>query len=539
MYSTWLQTTYANLDYGWTNKPNRSRRGSTKRSMANPLAFSGFGLFPNPEFNAEARKKWDGNRYMNDPKYYSDNQLIRPYRVGISCGSCHIAPLPTNPPADPENPRWENLASAIGNQYIREGKVFACNVEKGGFFYEMLQAQPPGTSDTSRIATDHINNPNAINAIFLLAERERIALPEKLAGGTLRFPAESQRCQSPRILKDGADSIGVPGATIRVYINIGMFSEYWLTRHNRLDRPGPAEALRDSVRARAFHLLAGDRGTARQYRCVLPETATLSSGRRSRRQRLHHHRRGAMTRGRQVFGESCASCHSSKQPPAGIDPHSGEGKEWFRAEVHETRFSGEQFPLQRRALSAHQDRRPTPPVRSGPMPKPATSGITSPRKPTRNFRRSMNLSSTIHWTKRSRSNSDRRRRTPAPVIIAFHHSLVSGVRRRFCTTTRLVNFNGDPSVEGRLHAFNDAAEKLLWPEKRLGKASIWRTENECYIHLRKEFVPKALQRFADNEGYVKVGPDPQRTRRSISLPISNPGSRSNWPALQAEARDQR
>ena len=24
------------------------------------------------------------------------------------------------------------------------------------------------------------------------------------------------------------------GATIRVYVNIGMFSEYWLTRHNRL-----------------------------------------------------------------------------------------------------------------------------------------------------------------------------------------------------------------------------------------------------------------------------------------------------------------
>jgi hypothetical protein len=46
--------------------------------------------------------------------------------------------------------------------------VFACNVEKGGFFYEMLLAQPRGTSDTSRIATDHINNPNAINPIFCL-----------------------------------------------------------------------------------------------------------------------------------------------------------------------------------------------------------------------------------------------------------------------------------------------------------------------------------------------------------------------------------
>ena len=89
-------------------------------------------------------------------------------------------------------------------------------------------------SDTSRIATDHINNPNTINPIFLLAERERIAANEQMAGGTLALPGEKATMPVPHILKDGADSVGVPGATIRVYVNIGMFSEYWLTLHNRL-----------------------------------------------------------------------------------------------------------------------------------------------------------------------------------------------------------------------------------------------------------------------------------------------------------------
>jgi hypothetical protein len=103
----------------------------------------------------------------------------------------------------------------------------------------MLAAQPRGTSDTSPIATDHINNPNAIKAIFLLAERERIAAPEKMAGGTLALPGEQEEMNVAHILKDGADSIGVRGATIRVYVNIGMFSEYWLTRHNRLIGLGP------------------------------------------------------------------------------------------------------------------------------------------------------------------------------------------------------------------------------------------------------------------------------------------------------------
>ena len=35
--------------------------------------------------------------------------------------------------------------------------------------------------------------------------------------------------RTPRVLKDGADSVGVLGALNRVYINIGLFSEEWTT----------------------------------------------------------------------------------------------------------------------------------------------------------------------------------------------------------------------------------------------------------------------------------------------------------------------
>jgi len=68
----------------------------------------------------------------------------------------------------------------------------------------------------------YINNPNAINPIFLLAERERIAC-RKMAGGTLALPGEKEEMPVPHVLKDGADSIGVAGATIRVYVNIACF----------------------------------------------------------------------------------------------------------------------------------------------------------------------------------------------------------------------------------------------------------------------------------------------------------------------------
>src|SRR4030095_3000553 len=173
-------------------------------------------------------------KYDTDPAYATQKGLVRPYRVGVSCGSCHIAFHPTHPPADVNNPKWENLASAIGNQYIAEGKVFAPNVKDGGFFAEMLKTQPRGTSDTSRIATDHINNPNAINPIFELEARAGAGHEEEMVGESMLIPGETAKMKVPHILKDGADSVGVRGATIRVYINIGMYSQHWLQQHQAL-----------------------------------------------------------------------------------------------------------------------------------------------------------------------------------------------------------------------------------------------------------------------------------------------------------------
>jgi cytochrome c5 len=484
--------------------------GIDQKIYGKPSGVLGFRLFPNPKFDEEARKKWDGARFVDDPHYFSDNKLVRPYRVGVACGACHISPHPSNPPADPENPRWENLASAIGNQYIQEGKVFAPNVEKGGFFYEELGAQPPGTSDTSRIATDHINNPNAINAIFLLAERERIAKEEKMAGGTLALPGEKEEMAVPHILKDGADSIGVPGATIRVYINIGMFSEYWLTRHNRLigltdQKPFEIPYAREhSVfwrateerlanvaaffrRLQPFHLADAPGGAAH----ITTDEAVLN-------------------RGKLVFANSCAYCHSSKQPPAGIDPQSGDGKAWFRAAVMQPDFlennflsTDKRYPLSKiqtnsaRALGTNAmpnhiwDNFSSQTYKELPLPEEVE--VYNP----------FNETQPIKFTPKSKHTG------PGFYRVASLVSVWSSAP--FLHTNALGKFTGDPSVAGRLEAYNDAAEKLLWPEKRLGKASIWRTQNECDLHLRKEFVPKPLRAFADKDGWLKIGPIPKGT----------------------------
>ena len=484
--------------------------GIDEKVYGKPSGVLGFRIFPNPEFNEEARKKWDGKRFYEDPTYYNNNKLVRPYRVGVACGACHIAPYPNNPPADPANPRWENLASAIGNQYINEGKVFACNVEKGGFFYEMLAAQPRGTSDTSRIATDHINNPNAINPIFSLAERERIAIPEKMAGGTLALPGEKEEMPVPHILKDGADSIGVAGAAIRVYVNIGMFSEYWLTLHNRLIGLTPQKpfeipyAREHSVFWRATEERLAN--IAAFFRCLKPfHLADTPGGQAYITTDLV-----VMTRGKEVFAESCAACHSSKQPSPNIDPRSGEGKAWFRAAVMAPDFlennflsNDKRYPLTK--IETNSARAFATNAKAGHMWDNFSSQTYKELSPVDEleFFNPFDETHPVKFRPKDKNVGPGYYRTPSLVSIwssaPFLHNNMLG------------KFTGDPSVAGRMDAFNAAIEKLLWPEKRKGPDSIWRTNQRCWLHIRKEYVPWALRFRCDKDGYLNVGPIPAGT----------------------------
>src|SRR5262245_43760935 len=50
-----------------------------------PTGIVGLRLFPNPNFDENARRRWNAERYYSDPKYYLSKDLVRPYRVGMSC----------------------------------------------------------------------------------------------------------------------------------------------------------------------------------------------------------------------------------------------------------------------------------------------------------------------------------------------------------------------------------------------------------------------------------------------------------------------
>src|SRR5437879_1702869 len=84
---------------------------------------------------ATAASKSDPNRYYEDPKYYHSGDLVKPYRVGMSCAFCHVGPNPLKPPADPENPGWENLSSNVGAQYFWIDRIFDWDADASNFVF--------------------------------------------------------------------------------------------------------------------------------------------------------------------------------------------------------------------------------------------------------------------------------------------------------------------------------------------------------------------------------------------------------------------
>ena len=320
-----------------------------------PTGVVGLRLFPNPDFDENARRRWNSDRFYNDPEYYSDRDLVRPYRVGMSCAFCHIGPNPIKPPADPENPRWEDLSALVGAQYFWWDRVFnwAGLKNENSIFYQALHVSRPGTLDTSLVSTDNINNPRSMNAVYYLTPRMAQAKKwgkETIAGGGLNnkqfndyVPATDPLSQffvkpdttwTPRVLKDGADSVGALGALNRVYINIGLFSEEWLLHFRALlggqpISPIPLEtAQRNSVYWMATEMQSPNlaryllAGSDPHYLKDAPGgSAYLADG------------AAIIERGKGVFADRCARCHSSKLPPlpTGLDLENANGPHYLDA----------------------------------------------------------------------------------------------------------------------------------------------------------------------------------------------------------------
>src|SRR5262245_1242583 len=516
----------------------------------------GLRLFPNPAFDEAAAKKWDAVKYYEDPDYYGSADLVKPYRVGMSCAFCHVGPNPIKPPADPEHPKWENLSSNVGAQYFWIDRIFVWDQDHTSYVYQMFHTSRPGSLDTSLVSTDNINNPRTMNAVYSLGPRLDQALRtgrEKLAGGALdnrqfndyvkegpltRFFEKPDTVWTPRVLKDGADSVGAIGALNRVFLNIGLFSEEWLLHFNALvggKRTSPIEiaiARENSSYCEATEAQTPDialfflKATS-PHRLKDAPGGSASLGADATK----------LTRGKVVFAERCARCHSTKAPPpppdVDLNACAGPGYLdcWWRY-WHWTKTDG--FKQQMREIVLRDDflddnflstdlRVPVTLLETNACSPLATNGIRGNIWDNFTSQSYKDLPSvgtiTVHDPFTGAPGEYKmpgggRGYTRPPSLISLWSTAP------FLLNNSVGKFEASPSVEARLRSFDDSIEQMLWPEKRdrdsdrpggLGvglrdfqvrladkdlrlPGVIDRTTNASYLRVSNGYLPEALRR---------------------------------------------
>ena len=523
----------------------------------------GLRLFSNPAFDETAAKKWNAERFYTDPNYYNDKHLVRPYRVGMSCGFCHVGPSPIKPPVDPENPKWENLNSNPGAQYFWVDRILFWNKDEGNFIYQLLHTSLPGTLDTSFISSDYINNPRTMNAVYSVGPRLAPALrwgKEKLAGDELKnkqlqdFPQTAALSQffqkpdtvmTPRVLKDGADSVGLLGALNRVFINIGLFSEEWTLHFNPLVGGKKITPIRiEDAEKNSSYWNATVNQTADVALFFLKTAKPDSLKNAAGGEKYLTADKATIDRGKIAFANYCARCHSSKVPAAPTNVSDSDWSQYWAwtktddfKEKMKTIVLADDF-LTDNYLSTER-RIPVTLLQTNACSPLATNALGGNIWDNFSSQTYKNLPSAGKMTLYNPIDAS-----------PFEYELPAGGRgytrvpsltSLWSTAPFLLNnsvgkFNWEASVESRMDAFNDAIEKMLWPEKRdkdaiLGDkvpGFVYRTTATSYIKLAPGFLPDSLHKLLSwndwlarlfpwlfSEEGVRIGPIPKGTPVSL------------------------
>ena len=504
----------------------------------------GLRLFPNPAFDEKAAKAWDAEKYYTDPAYYNRKDLVRPYRVGMSCGFCHVGPSPVNPPDDPARPKFANLSSSVGAQYMWVDRLFIHNANRPegqkNYMFQLAHTYRPGSMDTSLISTDSINNPRTMNAVYDFVARmgkARQLWHETLAGGELDnkqfndfftsgpltgfYDQASATVSTPHVLKDGADSVGLLGALNRVYLNIGLFSEEWLLHFSpviggkTITPIKIADAQKNSGYWQATE--AGTPNTALFFlKAAQPDRLKDAPGGNA----YLGADNATLERGKQVFADTCARCHSSKSPapPPQLDlePQKCAGANylacfkrywgWTQTEGYKTRMrqivQSSDF-LQDNYLSSDA-RIPVTLLRTNvcsPLATNALAGNIWDNFSSQSYKQLAPVGTV--------TLSDPFSGTPMPYAMpggGRGYTRVPSLISLWSTAPFLLNnsvgpFDSNPSVASRMKVFDASIEQMLWPDRRerdsvLGNkvpGTIDRTTRRSEVVIPGGFVPEALQ----------------------------------------------
>jgi hypothetical protein len=324
------------------------------------------------ELNADKPGTWAGydqplsNETANSDSRVShllDGSIEPPFLIGMACGACHIAFDPLNPPSDPAHPQWENIKGVIGNQYARVSELMASGMPTNSLEWQIFAHARPGATDTSAVPNDQVSNSGTQNTLINIAERptfdnEKVDRWRKASSCPDDADEDLCWCEPGRdnkcwlkgeqlqtvhhILKGGGDSVGIDLAIQRVYINIGSCAEEcWVNHLTDLRELDPqqrgygqtamdiGQCRRDCPNFRAIEdrvnnvidffmspkLYSTDLQQARQdeARKQNPQANYNRDDLTDELEQMFGD--NAVSRGRVVFAQNCARCHSSQDGP--------------------------------------------------------------------------------------------------------------------------------------------------------------------------------------------------------------------------------
>jgi len=351
---------------------------------------------------------------------------------------------------------------------------------------------------------------------------------------------------TPRFLKDGAGSIGVLGGLNGFYLKMGVFSEEWLQHVNPLlggKRMTPVQI--STLRQNSIYWQATEAQTPNVVRFLLHVSephrladapgGTAYLGNSSK----------ATERGKVVFAERCARCHSSKLPAGpGLDPSGCAGRDylncwntyWQASKTEDFKQKMRQIVLTPDFLTdnylSNDARVPVTLLGTNAcssLAGDAVEGNIWDGFSSQSYKDLPSVGTITVYNPftgaplQYKMPAGGRGYTRVPSLVSLWSTAP------FLLNNSVGKFEANPLVPERMLAFQDSIEKLLWPERRDKDAVladkipgvIDRTTTASYLRIPGRYLPDSLRGLLDlrhrffvklfGEGWVEIGPIPAGT----------------------------